>query len=190
MRCGTLPGAAQHTGSAQSSPRSRGGQPYPDGYSPLRANRAWFATGLLSRGAQVAGLGLRVCGHVDPVRCLISLPEGVGLEVVKGSGVEVASGFLLPAPGELRDQESSWAFCCHAHGSPGLIATYKRPCSTPAPPRKLPPSLGGPRRAMRMADGLKITPSLARGLGGSPTARGRSCCGPRLNDACWRLARR
>ena len=58
----------------------------------------------------MAGLGLRVCGHVDPVRCLISLPEGVGLEVVKGSGVEVASGFLLPAPGELRDRRAPGLF--------------------------------------------------------------------------------
>ena len=189
MRCGTLPGAAQHTGSAQSSPRSRGGQPYPDGYSPSRANRAWFATGLLSRGAQVAGLGLRVraCEPSPlPDQPARRRRPGGGQRQWGGGGL----GLFVASSRRAEGQESSWAFCCHAHGSPGLIATYKRPCSTPAPPRKLPPSLGGPRRAMRMADGLKITPSLARGLGGSPSARGRSCCGPRLNDACWRLARR
>ena len=56
--------------------------------------RAWLAT--LSREmhrwrATMDRMYAEVAGHVDPARCLISLPEGVGLEMVKGSATSAAS---------------------------------------------------------------------------------------------------
>ena len=64
---------------------------------PVRTKgRAWLAA--LSRGMHRCG-GVKmdrmyavVVAHVDPARCLISLPEGVGLEKVKGSATSAVLG--------------------------------------------------------------------------------------------------
>ena len=80
--------------------------------------------------------------HVDPARCLISLPEGVGLEMVKGSAMLAALGWqqsavavswapgrCQSAPGGLvREGSQAKAQHCELASPPSGLSIFFYPC--------------------------------------------------------------